>query len=121
MDNYETKHAAEIRDEILERHFGPEPSALPPPEPQGHCERSRLATGSLPVSSAEALLESYEAHAAGNDRDAAVQRRLGSQSLAELYENNAVIWRKAAEMLRRHMASPTERQPEENNELRNAP
>lgn len=38
-------------------------SALPPSEPQGACERSSLAPGSLPVSSVEALLLLWQQNA----------------------------------------------------------
>lgn len=74
-------------------------SALPPSEPHGACERSRLATCSLPVSlvAAAALSLRVLARSAADARDGEMAMRL-SDALSG-----------CAEMARR-----TERQPEEN-------
>lgn len=71
-------------------------SAPPPPEPQGHCERSRLATCSLPVSLVEDVATLMN--------DCAPQvTQWQAQWLVSL----------AAE-LRAHAACATKRQPAEN-------
>ena len=47
MKNHETKHAAEIRDEILAHHFGPVPSERATSEPQAQPRSLDVATCSV--------------------------------------------------------------------------
>lgn len=74
-------------------------SAPPPPDPQGHCERSRLATCSLPVSSAEVCF---------------VAGTLRTEADLSDRPREAAAFRYCMNVLLRHAASMTERQPEEN-------
>lgn len=116
MSHYETKHAAEIRDEIMAHHFGPESSALPPSEPQGTRERSRLATGSLPVSSVNKIVLAWEKKRddltarAGVDelfesgRDRATRDRLRASDI------NSCIQEMRAEIVRAIARQPAENQ-----------
>ena len=77
------------------------PSGLPLIEPQGQCERSRLATGSLPVSRAEALCEEWEVFALALECNADTH---GAETVRLLVKD-----------LRREMVLSYPRQPEENN------
>ena len=81
------------------------PSELPPSEPHGQRERSGLATGSLPVSSAEALCYRWEAEA----------QRCGEQADVA----NCLI--ECAHDLRRELARANQRQPEENDRRSDTP
>jgi hypothetical protein len=82
------------------------PSELPPSEPQGQCERSRLATGSLPAESVQLLivkwLERCEAYADKSDPRA------------------HPTWTCLCD-LRAEMARANKRQPEENVEISHDP
>lgn len=93
---------------------GPAPSALPPSEPQDHCERSRLATCSLPVSSAEALLLHWHLEAEQMDKHSKHWEERNEPSIAGLCRGTADGLRKCVQELRRELGLPYPRQPEEN-------
>jgi hypothetical protein len=85
------------------------PSALPLSEPQGQCERSGLATCSLPVSSVERLLAKWEARAKQSAVVMSHNPRLGMD-----YRIEIAATQRCLDDLRAEMAAATERQPEEN-------
>ena len=73
-----------------------------------------VATCSLPVSSAEALIYSWN-HAASTREDLALKCRTeGNIDDAIPLENAANAYRRCAGELRRKLVAATERQPEEN-------
>jgi hypothetical protein len=100
MNKHELQHADSIRDEIMGRHFGPEPSAPPPPEPQGACERSRLATCSLPVWLVEKMIRRLQ-------QAIRIAQSSGCYTSADVF--TALVCE-----LRAHADRATERQPAEN-------
>lgn len=97
MENSFSSHAKAVLKTVeasLEREAA---SARPPVESQGHCERSRLSTGSLPVSSVRTLLAIWERREAG-------LRAAGKTDLADM----VIVM---ADELRAEADFPTLRQP----------
>jgi hypothetical protein len=90
------------------------PSELPPPEPQGQRERSGLATCSLPVSSAEALLLRWHLEAAQMHSHARHWGKNNEPTIAGLCRGTADGIRKCLQELRRELGISDPRQPEEN-------
>lgn len=87
-------------------------SAGPTPDQQGHCERSRLATGSLPVFDAECLAKLWEGEAYAIRSNAT---RPGNLPTLARMNTRADQLELCAMELRLLMARTNQRQPEENN------
>lgn len=117
MDNQSSTDAAKMAADIRRYRGEPPTSALPPPEPQGHCERSRLATCSLPVSSVEMLCGLWGSAALARDAEARRARREGNIDEVLPLENAADAYRRCVQMLRAEMEAANKRQPEENHIL----
>lgn len=88
---------------------GPAPSALPSLEPQGTCERSRLATCSNAVPSAEAAVSILE-NMAWQETKAAVSTWLPWRARAS--EIRAEAYEVAARKIRTEMGLKKVRQPQ---------
>lgn len=96
-------------------------SALPAHETQGQSARSSLATGSLPVSSAEALLEKWDFMADHWSQLAENRRKRGEELGAYTCKIRAEGWTFCASQLRWELERATERQPEENDQAQAQP
>ena len=97
------------------------PSELPPPEPQGQCERSRLVTGSLPAWRVERLLRHWA------DRAQRLKEASADESSAlnttEAFRLESMQWavEDCVRDLRADMARANKRQPEENEKAQPRP
>ncbi len=89
-------------------------SARPSPEPQGHCERSRLATGSLPVSEAVALADEWLARSIKCNQRCIEACREGAEDFATANSVRSATYLLCADELRQRIGLPISRQPEEN-------
>lgn len=106
-----------ISDEITTSGEALSASAPPPPEPQGQCERSRLATGSLPVSSAEALIRDLESCVRAYERWRMDAEHKGQLDWKARYQNVIDAYNHCIAGLRRQVVAATVRQPEENTKV----
>lgn len=91
-------------------------SALPPGEPQGHCERSRLATCSPAVVDAEALEQWLTDRIAALQKERETAHKCNVYSHAERCKNYAAAYEAVKLEIRRRMGRASERQPQENDE-----
>jgi hypothetical protein len=113
--NYTQEESRNIADGLraqMEKLYAP--SALPPSEPQGGSERSRLATCSLPAGSAHlfTLADKWDNRASHIDLEAEWLQSRDSRRATE-YRTRAMHWRSAAEELRAEIVVASRRQPEE--------
>jgi len=90
------------------------PSGIAPGEPRAPSARSLWPDGSLPVSSAAALLLRWHLEAEQMDKHAKHWGETNEPAIAGLCRGTADGLRKCLQELRREMGLPYPRQPEEN-------
>lgn len=97
-------------------------SVIPPPEPRGHSSAFAVAGGCLPAWWLELLRlsEAWSAAARSAKSDEAWYKSRGS-TLGEAAHARYATYRSCAEELRRLLASPNFRQPEDNRQPFAAP